>query len=125
MQRTKPTRLRRSNLFTAMTSKVSSDFMKNISGSDNDASGQALMFVSIVLDREPHKFSINISTEDYDADMESNGLGCKLVFTYTEKYPDAAPLVEIEDPINFEDEYEEQLLDHVKETVCQMNFAFN
>lgn len=27
-------------------------------------------------------------------------------------------MVEIEDPINFEDDFEEKLLEHVKETVC-------
>lgn len=71
-----------------------------------------------VTSTKPHKFSISIRTEEYDAETESNGLACQLVFTYTEKYPDTAPLVEIEDPINFEDDFEEKLLEHVKETVC-------
>lgn len=48
---------------------------------------------------------------------QDNGLACKLVFTYTEKYPDTAPLVEIEDPVDFEDDYETRLLEHIKETV--------
>lgn len=76
-------------------------------------------FVSIVtvLDRDPHKFNIRISTEEYDAETESNGLSCQLVFTYTEKYPDTAPEVEIENAVNFEDDYEEKLLEHIKETV--------
>lgn len=67
---------------------------------------------------DPHKFSITIFTEEYEADTESNGLSCQLVFTYTEKYPDTAPLVEVENPINFEDEFEEKLLEHINETVC-------
>lgn len=40
-----------------------------------------------------------------------------LVFSYTAKYPDAAPLVEIEDTVNFEDDHENRLLEHVNETV--------
>lgn len=70
-----------------------------------------------VLDRDPHKFNIRISTEEYDAETESNGLSCQLVFTLTEKYPDTAPEVEIENAVNFEDDYDEKLLEHVKETV--------
>ncbi|XP_055322644.1 RWD domain-containing protein 1 [Sitodiplosis mosellana] len=70
-----------------------------------------------VLDRAPHKFNINISTEEYDAETESNGLSCQLVFTYTTKYPDTAPEVEIENAVNFEDDYEEKLLEHIKETI--------
>lgn len=70
----------------------------------------------------PHKFGIQISTEEYDAETESNGLACQLVFTYTQKYPDTAPLVEIENPVNFEDDYEEQLLEHIKQSVRFENF---
>lgn len=70
-----------------------------------------------VISTSPHKFNIQISTEDYDAENESNGLACKLVFTYTEKYPDTAPLVEIDEAVNFEDEFEPKLLEHINETV--------
>lgn len=76
-----------------------------------------------VISTKPHKFNISIRTEEYDAESESNGLACQLVFTYTEKYPDTAPSVEIEDPVNFEDDFEEKLLEHVKETVCVVYFA--
>lgn len=75
------------------------------------------MFTFAVLSTNPHKFNITIRTEEYDADTETQGLACQLVFTYTEKYPDTAPIVEIEDPINFEDDYEAKLLEHIKETV--------
>lgn len=78
-----------------------------------------LFVIIAVLSTSPHKFNIAIRTEEYDTETESNGLACQLVFTYTEKYPDTAPLVEIEDPVNFEDDYEEKLLDHIKETVCK------
>lgn len=80
-----------------------------------------------MLSTSPHKFGIQISTEEYDAETESNGLACQLVFSYTEKYPDTEPLVEIENAINFEDEYEEKLLEHIKESVrlqkqCRLMF---
>lgn len=78
-----------------------------------------------MLDTAPHKFNIRISTEEYDGETESNGLACQLVFTYTEKYPDTEPLVEVENPVNFEDDYEEKLLEHVKETVrTKQKFQF-
>lgn len=71
-----------------------------------------------VLQSEPlHRFKLPIATTEYDQEVETEGLSCKLVFTYTEKYPDTAPLVEIEDPENFRDGYEEGLLEHIQETV--------
>lgn len=70
-----------------------------------------------MLTTDPHKFKILISTEEFNADEDSKGLACRLLFTYPEKYPDAAPLVEIEDPVNFEDGYESKLVEHVNETV--------
>lgn len=76
-----------------------------------------------VQSKNPHKFAIQISTEEYDAETESNGLGCQLVFTYTEKYPDTAPLVEIENPINFEDDFEGKLLKHINETVSNAHWV--
>lgn len=75
----------------------------------------------LVLQTEPfHKFQIPIATEEYNADAAEDsekGLTCKLVFTYTATYPDEAPLVEIEDAENFEDTYEKQLLEHLRQTI--------
>ncbi|XP_055535171.1 RWD domain-containing protein 1 [Wyeomyia smithii] len=72
-----------------------------------------------VLISEPlHRFKLPIATAtEYDPEVETEGLSCKLVFSYTEKYPDTAPLVEIEDPENFRDGYEEGLLEHIKQTI--------
>ncbi|EDV92733.1 RWD domain-containing protein 1 [Drosophila grimshawi] len=74
-----------------------------------------------VLETEPfHKFQIPIATEEYYADSAEDGekgLACKLVFTYTAKYPDEAPLVEIEDAENFEDNFEAQLLEQLRLTI--------
>lgn len=39
------------------------------------------------------------------------------MFTYTPKYPDEPPAVEIEDTINFEDSYERALLEHLRTTI--------
>ncbi|KAJ8968596.1 hypothetical protein NQ317_004412 [Molorchus minor] len=52
-----------------------------------------------------YKFSIPIKTEEYEPDTE-NGLSCDLVITYTPKYPEEAPIIQIENPENFEDDYE-------------------
>lgn len=74
-------------------------------------------FLNVVIATDPlHKFRLQISTEDYN-ETEENGLTCYLVFTYTEKYPDDGPEVEIEDAVNFEDDYEERLLEHIHEAV--------
>ncbi|XP_055315979.1 uncharacterized protein LOC129575860 [Sitodiplosis mosellana] len=70
-----------------------------------------------VLSRDPYKFKITISSEGYNVETKSNGLSCQLVFTYTEKYPDASPEVEIENAVNFKDDYNEKLLKHIKETI--------
>ncbi|XP_049532355.1 RWD domain-containing protein 1 [Anopheles darlingi] len=66
---------------------------------------------------EPHKFRLPIATTEYDTEVETEGLSCKLLFTYTEKYPDTAPLVEIEDPENFQNDYEQELLEHIHKTI--------
>lgn len=77
-----------------------------------------------MLSSEPrHQFKILICTEEYNRDDEDNGLACQLVFTYTEKYPDTAPKVEIDETIDFEDDYEEQLLEHIKQTVIFQLFS--
>ncbi|EAA08430.4 RWD domain-containing protein 1 [Anopheles arabiensis] len=70
-----------------------------------------------VLETEPHKFRLPIATTEYDPEVETEGLSCKLLFTYTAKYPDTAPLVEIEEPSNFHDGYEEELLEHIHKTI--------
>lgn len=70
-----------------------------------------------VLETDPHKFRLPIATTEYDADVETEGLSCQLLFTYTAKYPDTAPLVEIEEPSNFQDGYEEELLQHIHSTI--------
>lgn len=76
-----------------------------------------------MLEVEPfYKFRIPICTEDYDKETEENGLACFLVFAYTEKYPDEAPGVEIEDSVNFLDDYDDDLVNHVKETVLTLLF---
>lgn len=59
-----------------------------------------------------HKFIIPIKSEAYEPDTD-NGLTCKLKFSYTAKYPEEAPEVEICDSENFEEEDEALLKEHI------------
>lgn len=71
-----------------------------------------------VLTSDPyHKFRLPIATEGYEETNE--GLKCYLVFTYTEKYPDSAPVVEIEDDENFSGNCESQLLEHIGTVIAE------
>lgn len=69
-----------------------------------------------VLETKPfQKFSIPIKSEGFD---DGDGLACQLVFTYTAKYPDEIPIVEIDDEENFDDIVEkDELLAHLTEQV--------
>jgi len=63
-----------------------------------------------VISVEPyHKFSIPIKSEEYEKKTD-NGIGCKLVFTYTPKYPDEPLIIEVEESENFEEKSETDLL---------------
>lgn len=74
------------------------------------------LFSCVVIAVEPyHKFSIPIKSEEYEVDAE-NGLTCELVFTYTAKYPDEGPIVEIQSE-NFEKHYVDVLLDYLNEQI--------
>lgn len=63
-----------------------------------------------MLEREPRiQFKIAISTEEFQETQD--GLTCELIFTFTQKYPDEAPLYEIESD-NFDDDLlREKLMD--------------
>ncbi|KAL3280346.1 hypothetical protein HHI36_017835 [Cryptolaemus montrouzieri] len=62
-----------------------------------------------ILESEPrYKFTIPIKSEGYEEDTD-NGMACDLTFTYTEKYPDEGPLIEIENCVNFLDDNESEL----------------
>lgn len=68
-----------------------------------------------IISVEPyHKFSVPIKSEEYEPETE-NGLACSLTFTYTAKYPDEPPVVEISDVENITDEDEEKLINHIIE----------
>lgn len=72
-----------------------------------------------IISTEPYyKFSIPIKTEEYVPDTD-NGLSCDLVITYTSKYPEEAPIIEIENAENFEDDYESSLLQYLDEQVTE------
>ncbi|XP_038222889.1 RWD domain-containing protein 1 [Zerene cesonia] len=60
-----------------------------------------------------HKFSIPIKSESYD---DGDGLACELVFTYTSKYPEELPVVEVSNEENFDDVVDKnELLEHLVE----------
>lgn len=72
-----------------------------------------------VLTSDPyHKFRLPIATEGFEESDAEEGLKCYLVFTYSEKYPDTAPIVEIEDPENFSGNCESQLLAHIDTVIA-------
>lgn len=61
-----------------------------------------------ILDEEKrNKFKINVYTEGFRESQD--GLSCDLVFTYTPKYPDEKPIIEIEEEINFESDTREKV----------------
>lgn len=67
-----------------------------------------------MIETEPRiSFKIAISTEEFQETQD--GLSCELVFTFPLKYPDEAPLLEIEND-NFEDDpmVKEKLMDCMK-----------
>ncbi|XP_013139126.1 PREDICTED: RWD domain-containing protein 1 [Papilio polytes] len=67
-----------------------------------------------ILETEPYnKFCIPIMSEGFEDGGE--GLSCQLTFTYTAKYPDELPIVEIENEENFGDADRNQLLEHLME----------
>lgn len=74
-----------------------------------------IRFIAVIETKPFHKFSIPIKSEGFD---EGEGLACQLVFTYTAKYPDELPVIEIEDEENFDDLVDkDELLSHLTEQV--------
>lgn len=62
-------------------------------------------------------FKIAISTEEFAE--TGDGLTCELTFTFPNKYPDEAPLLEIESD-NFDDDLvKEKIIDNVKELIAE------
>lgn len=80
------------------------------------------LFIAVIETKPFHKFSIPIKSEGFD---EGEGLACQLVFTYTAKYPDELPIIEIEDDENFDDIVDkDELLSHLTEQVMQLIVYF-
>ncbi|XP_050314377.1 RWD domain-containing protein 1 [Anthonomus grandis grandis] len=71
-----------------------------------------------IISVEPYKFSIPIKTDDYDPG-NNVGLSCNLVVTYTPKYPEEAPLIELENAENFHEGFEDKLAQHLHEQVAE------
>lgn len=78
--------------------------------------------ILLVLETEPkYKFTIPIKSEDFQEDTE-NGMACDLTFTYTVKYPDEGPIIEIENPLNFLENNEKDLEEYLQSQVIQKSF---
>ncbi|XP_044727143.1 RWD domain-containing protein 1 [Chrysoperla carnea] len=70
-----------------------------------------------IIETEPfHKFNIPIKTEEFESG-EDSGMMCVLQFTYTAKYPEEAPIIEIDDAENFEEDDQLKLIEYLKEQV--------
>ncbi|XP_066257658.1 RWD domain-containing protein 1 [Euwallacea similis] len=67
-----------------------------------------------VISNSPCKFAIPIKTDDHDPETNA-GLSCDLVITYTPKYPEEPPIIEIDNAENFEQSFEIALLQHLDE----------
>ncbi|XP_045766103.1 RWD domain-containing protein 1 [Maniola jurtina] len=67
-----------------------------------------------ILQTKPmHKFSIPIKSEGYD---DGEGLACELVFTYTPKYPEELPVLEINTDESFDEIVDKnELYNHLME----------
>lgn len=72
----------------------------------------------------PIKFQIPVKSEEYDGEA-GTGYACTLKFTYTPRYPEEPPEIEIEDTEHFGDEDEVRLKDHLIEQVCFFSFIFH
>ena len=72
----------------------------------------------LVLEEKPyHVFTMPIKTEDFEEESE-NGLFILLKITYTPKYPEELPMLELEECVNI-DEYDlrSDLFEHLTEQV--------
>lgn len=59
-------------------------------------------------------------SEDFES--TGDGLACQLTFTYTSKYPDELPIVEIENEENFDGVDKNELQEHLVEQVRKLKF---
>lgn len=51
-------------------------------------------------------------------------MACDLTFTYTDKYPEEGPVIEIEEPINFLENNEKELEEYLQEQVSMFCVHF-
>lgn len=57
-----------------------------------------------------NRFTVSLKTEDYE---DTEGAFCLIGFTYVPKYPDEAPVIEMVDSSNLDDNVVEELLDYL------------
>jgi len=62
-----------------------------------------------ILGENPHRFTIPVKTEDYEDEETEVGRFVLLKFTFTPEYPSEAPLLEVEESDNLDDEHLEEM----------------
>ncbi|CAH1799919.1 unnamed protein product [Owenia fusiformis] len=67
-----------------------------------------------IISDDPHCFTLHISSVD-----EEDSASCTAKFTYTPTYPEEAPLMEVSDYENLEDDQIDSLLDLMKEQAAE------
>jgi len=75
----------------------------------------------------PHRFTIPVKTDDYDNDETVEGRYVLLKFTFTPEYPNGAPLVEVEESEDLDDDHLKEMkeeIDKVIEENLGMPMAF-
>ncbi|GBP63513.1 RWD domain-containing protein 1 [Eumeta japonica] len=66
-----------------------------------------------VIETEPFpRFRIPIKSEGFE---DEQGLACTLTFTYTSKYPEESPIIEVDNVENFDENDANALLTHLKQ----------
>jgi len=70
-----------------------------------------------ILGESPHRFTIPVKTEDYDDDSTDDGRFVLLKFTFTPEYPSEAPLVEVEESDNIDDEHLDELQQEISSQI--------
>lgn len=69
-----------------------------------------------VTSTEPYKFTIPVKSDEFEQNPDC-GFCCSLTFTYTPTYPEEGPLIEIENPENFDVGAEDELLNHLTQQI--------
>jgi hypothetical protein len=72
----------------------------------------------LVLSTEPYaSFELTVSSQTTREDIET--ASCTLQFTYTPRYPDEPPTMDVKEVVNIDDEYSSEILDLMKQLASE------